>query len=212
MSYWNNLCKTSKYFIRSSPLSLWAKFLSCKEAVCSFLPNLRLTRAGNRGEGGEGGPRKDRCRTFGSLLHLHTALIIIYIICHCTSLEKNSETNPIYNLREIWIVFGQHPMFCLALTASRLKRTSLFFFQSPVVGERGRKVWKISRCQILKSEMGEWRKGANISCCAFQREESGEVMWGGGEGKERKDARSNGRWSSPWNQLHSCTKEHIPEK
>ena len=43
MPFLDNLFKTSKYFHKSPPL-LKGKILSGKEAVRSFLPNLRLTR------------------------------------------------------------------------------------------------------------------------------------------------------------------------
>ena len=95
MSYQDNLCKTSKYFIRSSPLSLWAKFLSGKEAVCSFLPNLRLTRAGNRGEEGKG--VQERAEV-GHLAHCYICSLLSAILFLLSLYQYTAKCKNLSNL------------------------------------------------------------------------------------------------------------------
>ena len=142
--------------------SLWVKFWVWKKP-CAHLQLLA-----------RGGKEVQERADVGHLTHIVTLLL------HCSwQMQTQSSPSLESNLNCFWTA-----PIVLVGTGSPAKKGQVCFLSIPPCWGKG-EVWKMLGCQ--KSEMGEWRRSANISCGPFQRERNRE-RWrdvrgrgGGGE-------------------------------
>ena len=149
MPFLDNLFKTSKYFHKSPPL-LKGKILRGKEAVRSFLPNLRLRRrsfhlrATRRGARGRARADVGHLASSSNTLTVSLDPVLLFPtpkkdkkITH--TFESNSEC---FRTSTSVMLGSWH-------SSPQAKKDKFVFPTSQTVEERGVGVWKISRC--LKS-------------------------------------------------------------